>query len=366
MLHLSLPASAAALPNMRLAVTIPPQVSRKFQPGETSMKSSSVSHAVARVCCAVAVVLPLAAGAQQYPTRPLLIVAPFGAGGDSDIAARNLAAVIPKYLKQNAVVLNKVGASGAIGSEYVKNASPDGYTFLLARVGSQATLPALKPDLSYKWNDFSFLGILELNPYVCAVVADSPFKTFGDLVEGIRRNPGKLKYSTAGVGTIHEMGPQLLFDAQKLGKDAGNQIPYKSGGEAATALLGRHVDFSCSNIGTVLGFIKNKQMRALVTTTPERFRDIPDVPTAKEAGYPTLERIIGWSALYGPPKMDPKLIAIWGDTLQKVSKDAQWVNATEKIGSVPHIKSPQDTATYVKEQYETYYKLGKSLNIVLQ
>lgn len=330
------------------------------------MKSSSVRRVFFHVLGCIFAVSAVAAGAQQYPTRPLLIVAPFGAGGDSDIAARNLGAVIPKYLKQNVVVLNKVGASGAIGSEHVKNAAPDGYTMLLARVGSQATLPALKPDLSYKWNDFSFLGILELNPYVCAVVADSPYKTFGDLVDGIRKNPGKLKYSTAGVGTIHEMGPQLLFDAQKLGKDAGNQIPYKSGGEAATALLGRHVDFSCSNIGTVLGFIKNKQMRALLTTTPERFKEIPDVPTAKEAGYPALERIIGWSALYGPPKMDKKMIAIWGDTLQKVSKDQQWIGATEKIGSVPHIKSPEDTAQYVKEQYETYYTLGKSLGIVLK
>lgn len=330
------------------------------------MKSGSKRQAFVRFFCVLAVLAPLAAGAQQYPTRPLLIVAPFGAGGDSDIAARNLAAVVPKYLKQNMVVVNKVGASGAIGSEYVKNATPDGYTFLLARVGSQATLPALKPDLPYKWNDFTFLGILELNPYVCAVVTDSPFRSFGDLVGGIRKNPGKLRYSTAGIGTIHEMGPQLLFDAQKLGKDAANQIPYKSGGEAATALLGKHVDFSCSNIGTVLNFIKNRQMRALVTTTPERFKDIPDVPTARELGYPALERIIGWSALYGPPKMDRKMIAIWGDVLQKVARDPQWTAATEKIGSVPHVKSPQDTAQYVKEQYETYYRLGKSLNIVLK
>jgi tripartite-type tricarboxylate transporter receptor subunit TctC len=330
------------------------------------MKFGSVHRVVAHLCCAAAVVAPLAVGAQQYPTRPLLIVAPFSAGGDSDLAARNVAAVVPKYLKQNAVVLNKVGASGAIGSEHVKNAAPDGYTLLLARVGSQAALPALKPDLGYKWNDFSFLGILELNPYVCAVIADSPYRTFGDLVEGIRRNPGKLTYSTAGIGTIHEMGPQMLFDAQKLGKDAAIQIPYKGGGEAATALLGRHADFSCSNIGTVLGFVKNKQLRALVTTTPERFKEIPDVPTAREAGYPALERIIGWSALYGPPKMDKRLIGIWGDTLQKIGKDPQWVNATEKIGSVPHIKSPDDTAQFVKEQYETYYRLGKALNIVLK
>ncbi len=330
------------------------------------MKSSSVSRAVAFVVGGILAVIAGVVAAQQYPTRPLLVVAPFSAGGDSDLAARNLGTVIPKYLKQNVVVMNKVGASGAIGSEQVKNAAPDGYTLLLARVGSQATLPALKPDLGYKWNDFTFLGILELNPYVCAVVADSPYRTFGDLVEGIRKNPGKLKYSTAGVGTIHEMGPQLLFDVQKLGKEAAIQIPYKGGGEAATAVLGKHVDFGCSNLGTVLGFIKSRQMRGLLTTTPERYKEIPDVPTAKEAGYPALERIIGWSALYGPPKMDRKLVALWGDTLQKVGADPQWIAATEKIGSMPHIKSPEDTAKFVQEQYETYYRLGKTLDIVLK
>lgn len=314
----------------------------------------------------LAAALPLTLPAQQYPARPLLIVAPFSAGGDSDLAGRNLAAVLPKYLGQNAIVINKVGASGAIGSEYVKNANPDGYTLLLARVGSQATLPALKPDLGYKWNDFTFLGILELNPYVCAVRAEAPYKTFAELVDSIKKNPGKLKYSTAGIGTIHEMGPQMLFDAQKLGKEAAIQIPYKGGGEAATALLGRHVDFGCSNIGTVLGFIKSGQLRALVTTTPQRYKEIPDVPTAKEAGFPMLERIIGWSALYGPPKMAARLVRLWGDTLQKVAKDTQWVSATEKIGSVPRILSPEETAKFVKEQFETYDRLGKSLNIVLK
>jgi tripartite-type tricarboxylate transporter receptor subunit TctC len=94
----------------------------------------------------------------------------------------------------------------------------------LARVGSQV-LPALK-ETPYKWNDFTFLGLLEINPYVCAVVADSPYKTFGDLVDGIRKNPGKLKYSTAGVGTIHEMGPQCCRRAARQG--CGNQIPTRA------------------------------------------------------------------------------------------------------------------------------------------
>jgi tripartite-type tricarboxylate transporter receptor subunit TctC len=310
--------------------------------------------------------VPAAAWPQPYPTRPILIVAPFSTGGDSDLAARILASVLPKYLGQNAIVLNKAGASGAIGSEYVKNAAPDGYTLLLARVGSQATLPALKPDLPYKWDDFTFLGMLELNPYVCTVRSDAPYKTFRELVDAIRKNPGKLKYSTAGVGTIHEMGPQLLFDTEKIGKDPAVQIPYKGGGDAATAIMGREVDFGCSNLGTVLGFVKGGQMRALVTTTPGRYKELPDVPTAREAGYPQLEHIIGWSALYGPPKMEPRLVKAWGETLQKVKNDAQWTGATEKVGSVPNIMTPEETAKFVKEQYDIYYRLGKSLNIVLQ
>ena len=302
----------------------------------------------------------------QYPSRPILVVAPFTAGGDSDLAARNVAAMFPKYTGQNGVVLNKVGASGAIGSEYVKRATPDGHTLLLARVGSQAALPALKPDLGYQWNDFTFLGLLELNPYVCAVRGDSPYRTFNDLVEGLRKNPGKLKYSTAGIGTIHEMGPQMLFDILKLGKEAAIQIPYKGGGEASVALVSGHVDINCTNIGTALGFIQSGQLRALMTTTPERYKEIPGVPTAREVGFPQLERIIGWSALYGPPGMSKQLVDYWAGVLQKIGRDPQWITATEKIGSVPRILPPQETARFAKEQFETYDRLGKAIGLVLK
>ena len=131
------------------------------------MTSTRVCRCSARLISTALVFVAASFGAfAQYPDKPILVVAAFSAGGDSDLAARNLTAVLPKYAGQNGVVLNKVGASGAIGSDYVKKAAPDGYTLLLARVGSQATLPALKPDLSYKWNDFTFLGLLELNPYV--------------------------------------------------------------------------------------------------------------------------------------------------------------------------------------------------------
>ena len=308
----------------------------------------------------------IAAAQAQSSSRPVILVAPFSAGGDSDLAARNVAMSAAPILGRQVIVLNKVGASGAIGSQFVREAKPDGDTLLLARVGSQAVLPALKPSTPYKWNDFTFLGLLELNPYVCAVRADSPYKTLAELIEGIKQNPGKLNYSTAGVGTIHEMGPQMLFDALKLGKDAATQIPYKGGGEASGALVGGQVNFQCTNLATIQSFHKSGQARILVVTTPERYREIPDVPTARELGYAFLERITGWSALYGPPGMDKELVAKWGEVLQKVAKDPQWISATEKIGSVPRILSPEQTADFAKEQFETYDRLAKSLGLELK
>jgi len=304
--------------------------------------------------------------AQAQSTKPITLVAPFSAGGDSDLAARNVAASAANILGRPVIVLNKVGASGAIGSQFVREAKPDGDTLLLARVGSQAVLPALKPSTPYKWNDFTFLGLLELNPYVCAVRANSPYKTLAALIEGIKQNPGKMNYSTAGVGTIHEMGPQMLFDALKLGKDAAVQIPYKGGGEASAALVSGLVDFQCTNLATIQAFHKSGQARILVVTTPERYREIPEVPTARELGYPFLERITGWSALYGPPGMDKELVAKWGGVLQKVAKDPQWILSTERIGSVPHVLAPEQTAEFVKDQFETYDRLGKSLGIELK
>ena len=145
-------------------------------------------------------------------------------------------------------------------------------------------------------------GLLELNPYVCVVRADSPYNLSAISSKASRKIPASLKYSTAGVGTIHEMGPQMLLNTLKLGKDAAVQIPYKGGGDATVALMSGEVDLNCTNLGTALSFIKSGQLRALMTTTPERYSEIPNVPTAKEVGYPQLERIIGWSALTGRPQ----------------------------------------------------------------
>ena len=135
----------------------------------------------------------------------------------------------------------------------------------------------------------------------------------------MRRNPGKLNYSTSGAGTILNLGPQMMFDVLKLGPEAAVQVAYKGGGDAAMAVLSREVDFNCGNLTSLIGNLKGGRMRALFTTTPQRWQDIPDVPTVRELGYPQLEAIIGWSALYGPPGMPAEQIAFWREALAKVA-----------------------------------------------
>ena len=320
----------------------------------------------ARLCAVCMLALAgEAALAQGYPAQPITLIVPFSAGGDADAAARHLAPVVQRMLGQPLVTTNRAGAGGAIGSAAVHAAKPDGYTLLLARVGSQVVLPALNKGLSYRWNDFSFIGLLELNPVACVVRADSPYKSVADLVQALRARPGQLNYSSSGPATILNFGPQLLFDVLKLDKDAAAQIVYKGGGEAAMAVMSGDADFSCGNLSSMIGNIKGGRLRALLTTTPERLRDLPEVPTAREAGYPQLETIVGWSALYGPPGMSRDLIERWASVLAAAAKDAQWVAATERSGSLPRVLSPAQTEAFAGEQFLVYERLARQLQIQL-
>ena len=319
--------------------------------------------AIALLCAAT-----FAAHAQvgTYPDHPVTLIVPFSAGGDADVAARSLAVVAQQVTGQVHVPVNRAGASGAIGSLAVRNARPDGYTLLLARVGSQVVLPALQPSVGYKWNDFTLLGLLELNPVVCVTRADSPIRSMKDLVEALRARPGKLNYSTSGAATILNFAPQLLFDVLKLGREAAVQIAYKGGSEAALAVLSGDVDFSCGNLTSVIGNIKGGKLRAIVTTSAKRLRDLPDTPTACEAGYPQLEAIVGWSALYGPPGMSAELVERWVGTLQVAARDPQWLAATERAGSIPRVLSPAETERFAAEQFAVYERLGRQLQIELK
>ena len=300
----------------------------------------------------------------QYPVKPISLVIPFAAGGDSDLSGRLLAQYAAKYLGNASFVpLNRVGASGSIGTMQVRGAPPDGYTLLIARIATHAIFPALESKAPYKWNEFTMLSLLELNPYICAVRADSPVKTVQDLYAAIRKDPGKLNFSTAGAGTSQNMASQYMMSLAGLKPDAAVGIHYKGGGEVTTALLGGQVQFACNNATTMVSQIRAGSLRGLFVTTPERLAETPELQTAREAGVPDMEKVVGWTAIMGPPGLPKEVVERWTAALASVAKDPEWLAGIAKIGGIPAIRSAADTEKYVREQYELYDKLITTLGI---
>jgi tripartite-type tricarboxylate transporter receptor subunit TctC len=161
----------------------------------------------------------LAGAAQaEYPERPVTMVIPYGPGGATDISGRTIAAPLGKIVPQPILMVNRTGAGGATGSVSVKNAAPDGYTMLFARVGSHSVNPAMKATLPYTLDDFRFVGVYEINPVACAVKADSDIKSMEDLVTKVKASPGKISYSSSGVGSLlHIAGAMVLREFGSYG-----------------------------------------------------------------------------------------------------------------------------------------------------
>jgi tripartite-type tricarboxylate transporter receptor subunit TctC len=314
---------------------------------------------VSLLACSAAV----SAHAQSYPSKPITFLIPFAAGGDSDLSGRNVAQHAQKYLNNQPIIaVNRVGASGAIAAAAVRAAPADGYTLLVARIATHAIMPALESKLSYKWNEFTMLSLIELNPFICFVKADAPWKSVAELIASTRAYPGKLNFSTSGVGTSQNMSVQYLMTLAGLTKDHAVGIHYRSGGEVTTAVLGGQVHFACNNAPTVIPQIKAGALRGMLVM-PARLPEIPDVPGAREAGFPDMEKIVGWTALMGPPGLPKEVVDRWVNAFARLAKDADWQTGNARIGGIAAIRSPADTEKFVREQYELYDKLVTALGI---
>lgn len=306
------------------------------------------------------------ADAEEYPKGPITIIVPYGAGGNGDLAARALSSVAQnlKTLKgQSVIVVNRSGAGGLAGSEAVVHAKNDGYTLLLARVGSQAVGPALDPATPYKWDSFSFIGLLQTDPYVCVVRKDSPYSSFKQLLDAIKENPGKLSYATTGNMDASVAFPVTAFQKSGLKANAAVKIPYKSGLETTSALLGKYVDFACNGLSPYLGNIQSGDLKALVVSTPQRLDALPNVPTVAEAGMKDLEAVSGWSALYGPPNLPKAVIDTWASALNELNSDKAWQQKVIQLGSIPSVLPPDKTQEFAKAQFDFYRELSPYMGV---
>ena len=303
----------------------------------------------------------LTALAQPFPSKPLKLVTPFPPGGSADIIARVTAQSLADVLGQPVVVDNRPGAGGVVGSEFVAKQAPDGYTLLLIS-GAYPVYPAMLKNMPFDpLKDIAMLSMLTSYPFVISVVPQSRFKTLGDLVAHAKANPGKLNYPSAGVGTVHHLSGEL-FNAL-AGTDI-QHIPYRGGNAPLTETLAGRADVLFEAMTLSIGQIQAGKLRALAVTSRERWKALPDTPTANETlpGY-EVNSFIGLGLTGGTPAA---LVERLNRDVRKALDNPDTHKRFIELGGEPGATSPEEMRSFVASEIEKWKKVVAARNIEKQ
>jgi len=294
-----------------------------------------------KIALAAGLLVAAALHAQEYPAKPVSMIAPFPPGGVADIVGRPLAAAMEKTVKQPVLVVNRPGAGGAVGMGVAARAAPDGYTILIA-LSSISIFPVSDPlngrPAPYQLADFAPIALVTADPTILVVGADSPYKTVQDFVASAKAYPGKINYSSSGIyGTLH-VAMEMFANAAGI---TLFHVPYQGGGPAAAALLGHQVHALASGPGPVAGQIKAGKMRALAGWGDKRLASMPELPTFKELGYKDVEFYI-WSGVFAPAATPPAVQARLRDAVRAAVADPAFKASMEKAESpIAYLDAPQ-------------------------
>lgn len=233
-----------------------------------------------------AALLPLAARANAYPSRPITLVVPFPAGGSVDLIGRLYADALGKALGTSVIIENRDGAGGAIGSKRVARATPDGYTLVASSQSSHLANPLMRGDIGYDpIKDFVSISQLSRTPNVLVTNAAVPARNLAEFVALLKARPDQLHYATAGIGSMGQLNAELFKNTLQV---QAVHVPYRGGAPLINALLSDQAQFALDNLAPFLPHIQVGKMRALAVAAPKRLDSLPDVPTFEELGYPVL------------------------------------------------------------------------------
>jgi tripartite-type tricarboxylate transporter receptor subunit TctC len=317
----------------------------------------TITRIAANIALGLLAACSIAAQAQKFPEKPITLIVPWPAGGSTDLSMRAVAEGASKHLPQRVVIENRPGASGTLGAVFLaQNARPDGYTV------SQMPITVFRhPHMTKTQFDpmVDFTWIIHLTGYTFGVVvrADSPFKTFKDLVEYARANPGKVSYGTPGNGTsLHITMEQVALkeNIQWL------QIPFKGYADNATSLLGGHTMALADSTGWAEQ-VNGGKMRLLVTWGDKRTKRWPDTPTLKDLGY----GIVSDSpyGLAGPKGMDPAVVRILHDAFKKGLEDPETQKMLERFDQANAYLDSAGYAAHAKKTFEEEDAMIKRLGL---
>lgn len=304
---------------------------------------------------------PAAVGqGNDWPNRPVRLVVPYAPGGGTDFTARVLSEALAKALGQAVIVDNRPGAGSTLGTDHVAKAAPDGYTFLYTT--STFTYSAgLYPKLPYDpKKDFRGVSLVATTPYVLVVNPKSPFTNVKELIASAKAKPGDIPYSSAGPGSALHLA-SAMFGV--VTKSDFMHVPYKSGGQAATAILSGDVTMMFATIDTVLEFIKANRVRALAVSSRERLDVLPGVPTFLESGVDYEATI--WYGLLAPAGTPPAIVNRMNAAVVKAMEAGEARAKYIGVGALPVAGGADAFTTYVSEDIDKWTKVIRDANIKL-
>lgn len=284
---------------------------------------------LAAALISIGVTAPQAAGAStNYPSQPIRLIIPFGAGGITDVAGRLIGQYLAEALSQQIVVENRPGAGGAIAAQTLATAKPDGYTLLLGTVGTQVVNPMLYSKLNYDPNTFTPVSLVSNSPYVMAVGDIEGVTDLHSLVAYAKKHPGDLNFGSAGNGSSPHLGLELFKMA--TGTDIMH-IPFKSGAEAVNAALGGQVHMVIDALPVISPHAESGRLKMLAIAAAERSPAAPDLKTSVEEGLPEFQ-IGSWNALVAPPGTPADAVEVLNKALAEVMSRPELVSRLTEMG----------------------------------
>jgi tripartite-type tricarboxylate transporter receptor subunit TctC len=319
----------------------------------------ALAPAVLALALAPVLSWPGAALAQDYPSRPVKIVVPFGAGGPADVYSRVLAQHLSDALKQPFVVENRPGAGSIVGTDAVAKSAPDGYT-LLAMSNTHTTNESLAANKPFQlMRDFVPVAGINYSDLVMVVHPSVPAKDLKEFIAYAKANPGKLNYGSSGAATPYHMAGEL-FKAM-TGTDMVH-VPHKASGEMRSSVIGGHVQMAFDAITTMASNVKAGQVRALGTSAAQRSSVLPDVPTVAEAGVPGYESTI-WLGIMAPAGTPKAIVDKLNAEIVKAVNRPDVKEAWDKQGAVPLVMTPAEFDTYLRKDIEKWAQVVKAAGL---
>jgi tripartite-type tricarboxylate transporter receptor subunit TctC len=312
------------------------------------------------VALAVAVALPSLAHAQAWPTRPITLMVPFAAGGAVDIPARQVAAELSPILGQQIIVENRSGANGNIGAAAVAKAEPDGHTLMFAPPGVLANNRFMFKSMPFDPEKaFAPIILFGKSPLVIAANKNVPVHDLPGLIAYAKANPGKLNIGTPGAGSQEHLTMELL---QKASGTRMSYVPYRGGANVNADLIGGQIDLNVTFLPSIVSLLRDGSLRGLAVTTLERSKQVPEIPTVAESGFPGFESV-AWYSVVAPAGTPAPIIQRLNMLLNDYLRSDLARRNLEVLDMQPVGGSPQVLTDYIASEVAKWGPVIKAANI---